>query len=151
MNKLVEQVLRIKSDFSHKCNKISVKEVLKLGPIDYLYKDRDRDLIHSRIIERIFAGLELPAIYMTRDFEGIDVFRGDELIIPILRFNSNQLELEGLDVLTELEGLTYSELPLELQKIFLSYELDTLEFAPDIELDHIGYLGLHYNDDGTIY
>ena len=146
MNSLIEQVSRIKKEFSHKYGKISVKEVLNFGPLDYLYQDRERNLVQSRVIERIFAGLELPPLYMTRQLIDIDVFRGDELIIPILRFKSNTLKLEGLDILTELEGFTYSALPTELQEKFLSFKLDTMEFSPDIKIEHIGYLGLHYND-----
>lgn len=146
MNKLVEQVSKIRSEFSHKWGKISIKEILTFGPLDYLYEDRKRDLVQSIIIERIFANLELPPLYMRRELLDIDVFRGDELIIPILRFYDDKLKLEGLDLLTELEGFTYSKLPTELQDKFLSHNLDTMEFHPDIELDHIGYLGVHYNE-----
>ena len=149
MDSLIEQVLKIRSKFSHKFSKIIVREILKLGQLDYVYQDRERDLIHSRVIERIFAGLELPPLYRQEDVD-TDVFRGDELIIPILKFKSNQLKLEGLDILTGLEGLTYSELPTELQNMFLSYKLDVLEFQID-DMEHIGYLSLHYNDNGIIY
>lgn len=141
MNKLVEQVSKIRRTLSYTPGKISIEELLKLSTQEYLplYYDNDREafLTQSRVIERIFANLELPPLYKTGTVLDIIGYGNDLYTVPILIFLSDKLELKGLSVLTELEGLTYSELPSELQEMFLSYELDTIEFSPDIESDDI--------------
>jgi|GEM_PF-6262105 hypothetical protein len=144
MNDLVEQVLKLKSNFYHTYGKLSVKEVIKLGPIDYLYEDKTRVFTQSRVIEHIILGLDLPALHIIRELD-IDVIRGDDLIIPVIKFEANALRLEGLDVLTKLEGMIYSDLPSGLQKLFLNYNFDTLEFPLDINMDFVGYIGLYHD------
>ena len=142
MNKLIEQVSKIRRTLSYTPGKISIEELLKLSSREYLplYYDNNRKalLIQSRVIERIFANLELPPLYKTGKVLDIIGYGNDLYTKPVLRFLSDKLKLEGLSVLTELEGLTYSELPPELQEMFLSYKLDTIEFSDvDVESDDI--------------
>ena len=142
MNKLVEQVSKIRRTLSYTPGKISIEELLKFSTQKYLhyYYDNDREalLIQSRVIERIFSNLELPPLYKTGTVLDIIGYSNDLYTTPVLRFLSDKLKLEGLSVLTELEGLTYSELPSELQEMFLSYKLDTMEFSNvDVESDDI--------------
>lgn len=140
MNKLVEQVSKIRRTLSYTPGKISIEEVLKLSTQEYLplYHNKEELLIQSRVIERIFANLELPPLYITDTVLDIIGYGNKLYTVPILIFLSDKLRLKGLSVLTELEGLTYSELPSELQEMFLSYKLDTIEFSNvDVESDDI--------------
>ena len=150
MNDLVEQVLELKSNFSHTYGKLSVREAIKLRPIEYLYEDKTRVLTQSRVIEHIILGLDLPALHIIKEPD-IDVIRGDDLIISVIKFKTDLLRLEGLDVLTKLEGMTYSDLPPDLQYIFLYYNFVTLEFPLYINMDFIGYIGLYHDDREISY
>lgn len=147
MNDLVTQVLELRSNFSHTYGRLSVREAIKLGPVGYLFavvpNENTKEKIvarQSKIIERILLGLDLPAIHFMPDT--YEVIRGDDLIIAVFKFVKGVLKLDGLEVLTALEGMTYSDLPPELQNIFLSYDFVTLEFPLDIATDYIsrGYL-----------
>ena len=150
MNNLVEQVLELKSNFTHTYGKLSVREAIKLGPVEYLYHDATRSLTQSKIIEHIILGLDLPALHIIKDPD-IDVIRGDDLIISVIKFKADLLRLEGLDILTPLDGSIYSELPEEIKNIFLDYNFDTLEFPLYIELEFMGYIGLYHDDREISY
>ena len=71
-----------------------------------------------------------------------EVIRGDDLIIAVFKFVKGVLKLDGLEVLTALESMTYSDLPPDLQDFFLYYNFLTLEYPLDIATDYIarGYL-----------
>lgn len=145
MDDLVTQVLELRSNFSHTYGRMSVREAIKLGPVGYLfavvpYENTKLLARQSKIIERILLGLDLPAIHIMPDT--YEVIRRDDLIIAVFKFVEDVLRLDGLEVLTALKGMTYSDLPPELQNIFLSYNFDTLEFPLDIATDYIshGYL-----------
>ena len=147
MDDLVTQVLKLRSNFSHTYRRMSVREVIKLGPLGYLYAvvpyENTKEKIvarQSQIIERILLGLDLPAIHIMPDT--YEVIRGDDLIIAVFKFVKGVLRLEGLEVLTALKGMTYSDLPPDLQDVFLYYNFVTLEFPLDIATDYIsrGYL-----------
>ena len=151
MDDLVTQVLELRSNFSHTYRRLSVREAIKLGPVGYLYlvvpHENTKEKIvarQSRIIERIILGLDLPAIHIMPDT--YKVIRGDDLIISIFKFETGFLRLKNLEILTPLEGMTYKDLPSELQKKFLSYEFVTLEFPLDIATDYIslGYLSQYH-------
>ena len=147
MNDLVTQVLEFRSNFSHTYRRLSVKEAIKLGPVGYLfavvpYENTKEKIVarQSKIIERILLGLDLPAIHIMPDT--YEVIRGDDLIIAVFKFEGGFLRLKGLEVLTMLEGMTYSDLPPDLQDFFLYYNFVTLEYPLDIATDYIsrGYL-----------
>lgn len=146
MNDLVTQVLELKSNFSHTYGRMSVQEAIKLGPMGYLfavvpYENTKEKIIarQSKVIERILLGLDLPAIHIIPDT--YEVIRGDDLIIAVFKFVNGLLRLDSLELLTALEGMTYSDLPPDLQDFFLYYNFLTLEYPPDIATD---YTSLEY-------
>ena len=150
MNDLVTQVLEVRSNFSHTYGRLSVREAIKLGPVGYLFavvpNENTKEKIvarQSKVIERILLGLDLPAIHIMPDT--YEVIRGDDLIIAVFKFVNGLLKLEGLELLTALEGMTYSDLPLDLQDFLLYYNFLTLEYPLDIATDHtsLGYLRGH--------
>ena len=147
MDDLVTQVLELKSNFSHTYGRMSVQEAIKLGPMGYLfavvpYENTKEKIIarQSKVIERILLGLDLPAIHIIPDT--YEVIRGDDLIIAVFKFVNGLLRLDSLELLTALEGMTYSDLPPDLQDFFLYYNFLTLEYPPDIATDYtsLGYL-----------
>ena len=87
--------------------------------------------VQSRLIESILINIPLPAFYIdTRDEENWIVVDGVQRLTALDRFIVKQdLRLVGLEFLTELENLSFSELPEKfkrriLESTFTIYEIE---------------------------
>lgn len=86
----------------------------------YVWSDR----LASRLIESILLNVPIPPCYLAQNpnFE-LDVIDGQQRIFSIYRFVDNQFKIRGLEVLTELNGLYYFQLPPSQARRILTYTL----------------------------
>lgn len=101
------------------------KKILRLNP-EYQRKHRWDGATSSRLIESLILNIPIPYIYLSLDHDvdqeiddGVSrysVIDGQQRITAIYRFLKNKLKLEGLEVLSELNGSTYRDLPPFLER-----------------------------------
>ena len=102
----------------------------------YVWPDR----LASRLIESILLNVPIPTCYLAQDeqFE-LDVIDGQQRIYSIYRFVQNQFKLIDLEVLTDLKGLTFFQLPTSQARKILTYTLRciivTNDSHPDIKFE----------------
>lgn len=102
---------------------------LKRAP-EYQRKFRWNAVDESRLIESLFLGLPVPSIYVATNSDGtwelVDGLQRISTLIHFALFNkelipeiqSNEcLRLSGLEKLDKLNGITYDELPINIQLI----------------------------------
>lgn len=94
----------------------------------------------SQLIESIILNIPIPPIYLSQDTEGeLDVIDGQQRVYSIFRFLENQFKLSNLEILSELNGLRFFELPKRLQIKLLSYYLRSVvvtnESHPEIKFE----------------
>ena len=98
------------------------------------------DKLASRLIESILLNVPIPPVYLSQneDFE-LDVIDGQQRIYSIYRYANNQFKLTSLEVLTELNGLHFYELPSRLARKLETYVLRcviiTNDSHPEIRFD----------------
>ena len=98
------------------------------------------DKLASRLIESILLNVPIPPVYFSQNqnFE-LDVIDGQQRIYSIYRFAENQFKLTSLEVLTELNGLHFFELPAQLRRKLETYVLRcviiTNDSHPEIRFD----------------
>ena len=82
------------------------------------------DAFASKLIESILLNVPIPQCYLSQnsDFE-LDVIDGQQKIFSIYRFIENQFKLVGLEILKELNGLFFYNLPIKLKKKIETYTL----------------------------
>ncbi|NOH73244.1 DUF262 domain-containing protein [Vibrio pectenicida] len=94
--------------------------VIMLNP-DYQRRHRWSDATSSRLIESLILNIPVPFVYISQDIDvdvevedGVarfSVIDGQQRLTAIYNFFKNKFALDGLDVLTDLNGSTYAELP----------------------------------------
>lgn len=82
------------------------------------------NILASRLIESILLNVPIPPCYLSQNeaFE-LDVIDGQQRLYSIYRFLENQLSLTGLEVLKEINGLRYHQLPSKLQRQLKTHTL----------------------------
>lgn len=80
----------------------------------------------SRYVESVFLGVVIPEIHVFEDINtGIrEIVDGQQRSLSLLKFFRNEYYLEGLDVLPELNGFYFKDLPAELQSIFKNFQIN---------------------------
>ncbi len=94
------------------------KGVIKLDP-DYQRRHRWDNITSSKLIESLILNIPIPIIYLSYDIdvdtneEGArySVIDGQQRLTAIVKFFGNQFALESLDILEDLEGCFYKDLP----------------------------------------
>lgn len=92
--------------------------VIKLDP-DYQRRHRWDNETSSRLIESLILNIPIPIIYLSYDIdvdtneEGArySVIDGQQRLTAINNFFKNEYALEGLEILNDLEGCYYKDLP----------------------------------------
>lgn len=119
-NKAKERTVRtqtIEYDLETLVKKIKVG-IIKLDP-DYQRRHRWDNVTSSRLIESLILNIPIPIIYLSYDIdvdtneEGArySVIDGQQRLTAINNFFKNEYALEGLDILNDLEGCFYNDLP----------------------------------------
>ncbi len=94
----------------------------------------------SRLIESMLLNVPIPPCYLAQspDFQ-LDVIDGQQRIYSIYRYLENQFALGNLEVLKELNGKHFFELPLVLQRKLKTHTLRcviiTNDSDPEIKFD----------------
>ncbi|TVR08352.1 MAG: DUF262 domain-containing protein [Salinarimonadaceae bacterium] len=93
---------------------------IKLDP-DYQRRHRWQNDVSSRLIESLLLNIPIPIIYISQDIDVDDegeegaarftVIDGQQRLTAIHTFMKGNLRLEGLDILEEINGFTYKQLP----------------------------------------
>ncbi len=94
------------------------KNVIKLDP-DYQRRHRWDNETSSRLIESLILNIPIPIVYLSYDIdvdtneEGarFSVIDGQQRLTAIVNFFEDKFALEELDILTDLDGFKYSDLP----------------------------------------
>jgi hypothetical protein len=94
----------------------------------------------SRLIESIILNVPIPPCYLSQNEEfELDVIDGQQRLFSIYRFLDNQFPLSNLEVLQELNGLRFHEVPNRLQRQIRTHTLRcvliTNESHPEIKFD----------------
>ena len=92
--------------------------IIKLDP-DYQRRHRWNNSTSSSLIESLILNIPIPIIYLSYDIdvdtneEGArySVIDGQQRLTAIKNFFNNEYPLEGLDILSDLEGCFYKDLP----------------------------------------
>lgn len=98
------------------------------------------DKLASRLIESIILNVPVPPCFLSQnqDYE-LDVIDGQQRLFSIYRFFNNQFHLTDLEVLSELNGCRYFELPSKIQRQIRTHTLRlvviTNESHPEIKFD----------------
>ena len=82
------------------------------------------DVLASRLIESILLNVPIPPCYLSQneDYE-FDVIDGQQRLYSIYRYIDNQFALRGLEVLEDLSGSRFHELPPRTQRQILTHTL----------------------------
>ncbi|WP_323016666.1 DUF262 domain-containing protein [Castellaniella sp.] len=71
----------------------------------------------SRLIESVTLGLPIPIIFLAEDKNGrLEIVDGSQRIRTLAAFINCELRLEGLEKLTEMNGIKFSDLPVSRQR-----------------------------------
>ncbi len=102
----------------------------------YVWSNR----LASRLIESILLNVPIPPCYLAQDSDfALDVIDGQQRIYSIYRFADNQFRLVDLDVLTNLNGKRFHQLPPRLRRKLETYTLRcvivTNDSDPDIRFE----------------
>lgn len=98
------------------------------------------DALASRLIESIILNVPIPPCYLSQndDYE-LDVIDGQQRLYSLYRYLENQFSLKDLEVIKELNGLRFFELPTKIQRQLKTHTfrcvLVTNESHPEIKFD----------------
>lgn len=98
------------------------------------------NVLASRLIESILLNVPIPPCYLSQNEEfELDVIDGQQRLFSIYRFLENQFPLTGLEVLKDLNGLRFHQIPPKLQRQLATHSLRcvliTNESHPEIKFD----------------
>lgn len=81
----------------------------------------------SRLIESFLINIPIPPIVLyKKHYNAYQVIDGQQRIAAIRDFYENKLELTGLEILSEIEGLTYRELPAKIKERLDRHSLSSI-------------------------
>lgn len=82
------------------------------------------DIRQSRFIESLLMGLPIPYIFLAETAEGrYEMVDGSQRIRTLTAFVSNELKLKGLEKITAINDIRFSQLPKARQRKFLNISL----------------------------
>lgn len=98
------------------------------------------DALASKLVESILLKVPVPPCYLSQNEEfELDVIDGQQRIYSLYRFVENQFSLQGLEVLTELNGRRFFEIEPKLQRQLTTFTLRcvliTNESHPEIKFE----------------
>lgn len=118
---------------------IEITEKVKLSYIDsiilkpdYQREYRFSTAEESSLIESILVGIPIPPVFLcTTRYKGVrvnDVVDGQHRLKAFYRFCTNEFRLIDLPILSNLNGLSYSELETDYKEKILTYKLSAYTF-----------------------
>lgn len=121
---------------------------------DYQRKFRFSVKKQSSIIESILLEIPIPVIYLSLDISTdivmFNVIDGMHRLVSIYNFLNNEYKLTGLKVLTDLEGMSFKDLPTEVRN-FLLYQskirIETIDVTHNKDLEYEVFV--RFNEDSN--
>lgn len=99
---------------------------------DYQREYRSSIEEESSLIESILVGIPIPPVFLCstriKGAQSLNVVDGQHRLFAFYRFRKGRFALNNLCLLQKLEGLTFAELPEELQEKIVTYKLSTYVF-----------------------
>jgi len=103
----------------------------------------------SQFIESLLMSLPIPVLFLAQtpqeDYEVID---GVQRLTTCFRFLDNQFKLSGLNVYTNLNGLTFKELPREHQQQIQDSVITCFQLAASVSQDMLFTIFERINSGG---
>lgn len=108
---------------------------LKIDPEwqrNYVWNNRQA----SKLIESFLLNIPVPVVYFARTDEGTyEVIDGLQRLNSVFKFMSNEIKLNGLDILTCLNGCTFKDLDRPNQRRIRNSTLRSFELASGTDPD----------------
>lgn len=99
---------------------------------DYQREYRSSIEEESSLIESILVGIPIPPVFLCstriKGAQSLNVVDGQHRLFAFYRFRKGKFALNNLCLLQKLEGLTFAELPEELQEKIVTHKLSTYVF-----------------------
>lgn len=124
LNRLEDQITEEKKTVDFDTREFTIEflvkkylENLEAGENDIFVPEYQREFVwdaerQSKLIESITLGLPIPIIFLAEDQSGrLEIVDGSQRIRTIAAFLSGELRLEGLEKLTEMNGIQFKDLP----------------------------------------
>ncbi len=90
------------------------------------------DVRQSRLIESLVLGLPIPSIFLAEDSDGrLEIVDGSQRLRTIAAFLNDELSLRGLEKLTYLNDLRFSDLPLSRKRKINNISLRMIVLSDD--------------------
>ena len=136
----MRQIFPTRIDLPWLTLKTQIDEQINLRP-DFQRRDRWNDEKRSRFIESVIMNVPVPPVFLGEEEYGkYVVLDGRQRLTAALKFLSNELRLQGLQVWKELNGLTYAEIKKKgfaatIERRFLPAILLTRESSPEVKYE----------------
>lgn len=124
LNRLEDQIREEKKTVDFDTREFTIEflvkkylEKLETGENDIFVPEYQREFVwnverQSKLIESITLGLPIPIIFLAEDQSGrLEIVDGSQRIRTLAAFLSGELRLEGLEKLTEMNGIQFEDLP----------------------------------------
>lgn len=99
---------------------------------DYQREYRSSIEEESSLIESILVGIPIPPVFLCstriKGAQSLNIVDGQHRLFAFYRFRKGKFALNNLCLLQKLEGLTFAELPEELQEKIVTHKLSTYVF-----------------------
>lgn len=99
---------------------------------DYQREYRSSIEEESSLIESILVGIPIPPVFLCstriKGAQSLNVVDGQHRLFAFYRFRKGKFALNNLCLLQKLEGLTFAELPEDLQEKIVTHKLSTYVF-----------------------
>ena len=99
---------------------------------DYQREYRSSIEEESSLIESILVGIPIPPVFLCstriKGAQSLNVVDGQHRLFAFYRFRKGKFALNNLCLLQKLDGLTFAELPEELQEKIVTHKLSTYVF-----------------------
>lgn len=136
----MRQIFPTRIDLPWLTLKTQIDEQINLRP-DFQRRDRWNDEKRSRFIESVIMNVPVPPVFLGEEEYGkFVVLDGRQRLTAAHKFLSNEFRLQGLQVWSELNGLTYAEIKRKgfaatIERRFLPAILLTRESSPEVKYE----------------
>lgn len=136
----MRQIFPVKIDLPLFGLKSQIDAQIDLTP-DFQRRDRWPNEKRSRFIESIIMNIPVPPVFLGEEQYGkYAVLDGRQRLTALYLFLDDKLKLEGLQVWTELNALTFSEMKAQgfgatIERRFLNAVLLTKESSPEVKYE----------------
>jgi len=118
------------------CERMDKGKLIVSPEFQRFYVWEDKPFIKSRLIESVLLNVPIPIIYTAETKEGKEeVIDGQQRMTTFHGFKNNKFKLSGLNILSELNGKRYDELPEEYQDKFLDREITVIKILAESQKD----------------